>query len=114
MGGGGGGLSEGGGWGGWIIRGWTGRAGVDSVHHTHTDAHHTHTDACVCVLWCRVGGGGGGFLRGVLRFSHSKGGVDLKGGVELFFDCNFPIFPVSEARKVLSELLLYCCDVTQT
>jgi hypothetical protein len=29
------------------------------------------------------GGGGGGILRGLLRFEYSRGGVDLKGGVEL-------------------------------
>ncbi len=28
------------------------------------------------------GVGGGGFLRGDLRFRHSRGGLDLKGGVE--------------------------------
>jgi hypothetical protein len=28
------------------------------------------------------GGGGGGFLGGVLRFRLSRGGVDLKGGME--------------------------------
>jgi hypothetical protein len=29
-----------------------------------------------------VGVGGGGFLRGDFRFRHSRGGLDLKGGVE--------------------------------
>jgi hypothetical protein len=33
--------------------------------------------------WWGWGGGGGGILRGLLRFEHSRGGVDLKGGVEL-------------------------------
>ena len=48
------------------------------------------------------GVGGGGFLRGDLRFRHSRGGLDLKGGV------TFSILPGNRQGRIVLTLAKVC------
>ena len=55
----------------------------------------------------RGGVGGGGFLRGDLRFRHSRGGLDLKGGVDYSRYCR-TLSTVLGMKKCVFYTVRYC------